>query len=111
MRIDEQQHGAIVVLKPNGPLAGDEVEVFRDRLEQVQRETVGRFVVDISSIPLVDSEGLDALVDAAETMAANGRALKLCGVNQILREVFELTDLMTRFDCYEDVNTASRSFI
>jgi anti-anti-sigma regulatory factor len=40
-----------------------------------------------------------------------GRALKLCAVNKTVRQVLELTELVSHFDHFDDVNSAVRSFL
>lgn len=111
MEISEQRHGAVMVAKPEGALVEDDVGVFRERLEQLHAQTMGRVVVDFSGVPFVDSNGLEALLTVTEQMAQQGRALRLCGVNETVREVLELTELASLFEQYEDANEAVRSFL
>ena len=44
-------------------------------------------------------------------MLRGGRALKLCAVNKTIRQVLELTALVSQFEHFEDVNSAVRSFL
>jgi anti-anti-sigma factor len=111
MQIAEQQHGAVRVVKPDGPLAGEAAGDLKARLLRVQRESLGRVVLDASAVPMVDSGGLEALVDVTDEMARSGGALKLCAVNETLRQVFQVTGLLSRFEYYEDANSAVRSFL
>ena len=111
MEILQQRQGAVTVLKPSGPLAGPDVEVFAARVNEVMGETLGRFLIDASAIPYADSKGLEALVDASEVLGQRGQALRLCGTGETLREVLELTDLSSMFEHYADVNTGVRSFL
>ena len=101
----------MTVFRPDGPLAHDDVTPFKTRLMQVMRETLGRVVVDASTMPFVDSKGLEALIDATNEMAQSGKSLKLCAINRTLREVLELTGLSSQFEHYEDPNSAVRSFL
>ena len=66
--------------------------------------------VDFSAVPFVDSRGLEVLVEANDTLAAGGRSLKLCAINETIREVLDLTGLANRFDHFDDTNSALRSF-
>lgn len=101
----------MTVLKPCGPLAGADADEFKSRLIQTQRETLGRVVLDASAIPLVDSRGLEALVDVTEDMTHSGKALKLCAVTETVRQVLELTGLASMFEYFEDAHSAVRSFL
>ncbi len=111
MQIQEDQQGAVTVLKPIGPLTHEESQAFRDRLKLVRAASLGRLVVDASAIPFVDSQGLEALVEANEELSRSGQALKLCGLNETLREVLNLTELASQFEHFEDAGAAVRSFL
>jgi anti-anti-sigma factor len=111
MKIHEQLQGAVIILKPEGPLVELDAGVVKQRLLQTLNATLGRFVVDMSSIPYVDSKGLEVLVDVTEEMGRSGQALRMCGANKTVREVLELTDLASLFEHFHDANTAVRSFL
>lgn len=111
MDIQETRHGAVTVVKPVGPLVQADAEQFRARLREVMERSLGRFVVDASAVPYVDSPGLEVLVAVTDELSAGGRALRLCGAGETLREVLDLTGLAERFEMYEDATTAVRSFL
>lgn len=110
-KITQEQHGGVTVLRPGGPLVGEDVSGFVDQLDAARSSSLGRLVVDFTSVPFVDSLGLEALVDASEQMADSGQPFRLSGVNPTIREVMELTDLSSMFEHYENVNAAVRSFL
>jgi anti-sigma B factor antagonist len=111
MVMKEQNIGAVHVLRPEGPLKGADADQFRQRLIDLVTASMGRCVVDASAIQFVDSKGLEALVDANDEMAQTGQSLKLCGTNDTIRQVLELTELASRFEYYADTNAAVRSFL
>lgn len=111
MEVQEQRHGAVTVIKPVGPLLQDDATKFRQRLGDVMTRSLGRFVLDASSVAYVDSQGLEVLVQAAEQLSEGGRAMRLSGATETLREVLDLTGVSDRFEHYADVNTAVRSFL
>jgi len=111
MDIEEQRQGAVTVLRPLGPLALEDALRFKRRAEEALSKSLGRFVLDTSGVAYVDSEGLEALVDLSERLSESGHTLKLCGTNETLREVFDLADVSSLFEHFEDVNTAVRSFL
>ncbi|MHC4992056.1 MAG: STAS domain-containing protein [Planctomycetota bacterium] len=111
MVIQEENHGAVSVVRPIGPIAKDDAERLRHRLAELRKESLGRLVVDTTSVPFVDSRGLEVLLQVSEDLAESGRVLKLCCLNEVLREVLELTELASMFEHFEDVNAAVRSFL
>jgi len=111
MEIREQRHGAVTVLKPIGPLLQADAADFVRQVSRALSKSLGRFVLDASAMPFVDSAGLESLVVAADELAQNGQLLRLCTVSETLREVLELTELAGRFEYFPDVTDATRSFL
>ncbi len=111
MEIIEQRQGAVTVLRPVGALALGDAEEFKGALTDAMTRSLGRLVVDAGAVGYVDSRGLEVLLEASQQLSESGRALRLCGVSDTVREVLDLTDLLERFEYYEDVNAAVRSFL
>ena len=111
MQISEEKKGAVTVVRPQGPLTAADVSEFKQHLLQVRNSSMGRFVVDASAVAYVDSKGLEALADVNDELAQSGQSLKLCAINETLREVLDLTDLASSFDRFDDVGSAVRSFL
>jgi anti-anti-sigma factor len=111
MKITETRQGAVVVLKPEGALIETDAATAKAKLMSTMGASVGRFVVDMSAVPYVDSKGLEALVEVTEELSRGGQALRLCCANKTVREVLEITDLASMFEHFEDTNTAVRSFL
>jgi anti-anti-sigma factor len=111
MEITEQTKGAVKVLRPRGPLVQTDADDFKRRATETARSAMGRLVIDASGIPYVDSRGLEVLAELSDELAAGGQTLRLCGVNETLREVLDLTDLSALFEHHEDANSAVRAFL
>lgn len=111
MEIQTQYRGAVLVVRPSGPLAGADADTFKTAIQGFVRENLGRVIIDASALPYVDSKGLESLADIAEEMALSGKGLKLCAANETLRQVIDLTGLAPQFEHYEDPNSAVRSFL
>lgn len=56
-----------------------------------------RFLIDFSSSSYIDSSGLGVLVSLSKKIREAGGALRLAGLNEDLRTLFELTKLDTLF--------------
>jgi anti-anti-sigma factor len=109
--IIEQTKGAVRVIKPRGPLVAADADLFKKRASETAAASMGRLVVDASAVPYVDSRGLEVIADLSDEMTASGLSLKLCGTNETVREVLELTELASQAEHYSDVNSAVRSFL
>lgn len=111
MEIQEQRQGAVTVIKPIGPLVGADAEEFKQAADLVIVRSLGRFIVDASSIQYADSRGLEVLAELTHELQQSGQVLRLCAAGETLREVLELTELHDQFEHYQDVTSAVRSFL
>jgi anti-sigma B factor antagonist len=111
VEIRTQQRGAVIVVRPDGPLTVAEADSFKGRMSELIRENLGRVVIDASGLPYVDSRGLESLADVAQELGRTGKGLKVCAANETIRQVLELTGLSTQFEHFDDANSAVRSFL
>lgn len=74
----------------------------RERFKQVVLERVAagerKFVMDFGGSSYIDSTGLGALVSLSRKIREAGGQMRLTGLNEDLRTLFELTKLDTVFD-------------
>lgn len=112
MRVETSRHGAVTVVRPDGPvISADDATLLKTESFNVLGSTLGRFIIDATEMTFVDSNGLEALVDITVEVSAGGQQLKLCGISDTLREIMNLTGLTSRFQQFEDVQSAVRSFL
>lgn len=109
--ITQQRHGAVAVIKPEGPCIAELAEALDQAAMPNVRSMMGRLVIDLSASAYVDSAGLETLLDLADAMDRCGQTLRLAGVSATVREVMELTGLTHRFEFHQDTNLAVRSFL
>lgn len=92
-------------------LAGDlnmfSAPEFRSHLVKKLESGAKRFLLDLSGLTFVDSSGIGVLVSFV-TMARKNEGAKviLCGLNQQIRSIFEVTRLLSVFHVTEDRATA-----
>ena len=110
MKIETSRHGAVTVVRPDGPLVAEDMASLIKGFEDAAVKSLGRVVVDCSASPYADSEGLEGLLDLVDHQERGGQALKLIGVGETLRESMTLTETAPRFEFFSDLNSAVRSF-
>ncbi|MEM1329200.1 MAG: STAS domain-containing protein [Planctomycetota bacterium] len=111
MEIGEQKHGAVTVLRPEGPLVSEDALQFCSRAKATIGRCMGRVVIDGGRVSHADSAGLEAVLDLCDALESTGRALRMCGVSETLRESLELTGISDQVEFFEDVTGAVRSFL
>ena len=106
MKVVRETHSGVLVLGPQGPIAGPDAEQLAKQLAKVLQEPDRPIVLNAAEVPYVDSRGLETLVDATEQLIRHGRALKICGANGVLREVLVLTEVASLFEQFDDLPSA-----
>lgn len=109
--LTEIRHGAVLVLRPGGPLVQEDAQSLRERAADAVGPALGRIAIDMADAMYVDSAGLEAMLDIAEDLARAGQTLRLSGVAPTVREVLEITGLAQKFEYHDDPTSAVRSFL
>jgi len=93
---------------------GQLVITNRAELKDLVQERLGagdrRFVIDFTQTPYIDSSGLGALVTIAKRIREEGGDVRLAGLNDDLRQLFELTKLDTLFSISATPDQALAAF-
>lgn len=84
--------------------------LFRDTIKNLLKEGTGKFVVDFQQVDYIDSGGLGSLVSSLRQIRQEEGDLKVSGLNDKVRSVFELTRLHRIFEIFEDTPQAVRSY-
>lgn len=87
----------------------DEATAFSEKIAELLPAT-RQVVVELSELEALDSAGLGELVVVHMWAKASGCAMKLAGANPKIRQLFELTNLISVFDVYATLDDALRSF-
>jgi anti-anti-sigma factor len=111
MKIERQQVGTVEVCTPFGPLVEEDAQEFARALIERLRGPNPRVVVSLQEVPYIDSIALEGFSDAADELDDMASRLKLVKVTPSCREALELTGLSGRFQFFEEVRDAVRSFV
>ena len=88
---------------------GDEAMALRDNLKKILGST-RQVILNLSGVTYIDSGGLGTLVGAYSSARAGGADIKLTGLGQRLRDVLQITKLVTVFEVYETEQQAIDAF-
>ncbi|HET7041258.1 MAG TPA: STAS domain-containing protein [Gemmatimonadales bacterium] len=102
--------GGVMVVQVDGQL----IVGNRQELKQLVQEAVDhgekKFLVDFAKAGYIDSSGLGALVSISKKVREQGGELRLSGLNEDLRSLFELTKLDTLFSISDSTKQALAAF-
>jgi anti-anti-sigma factor len=105
-----EKQGAVCVVRPQVPLAGEQCESFASTVAAALGAGRPMLVVDLHGVPLIDSAGLETLVELRERLEARGGAVKLAAVNSLCGDILRVTGIGDRFEQHAQVKTAVGSF-
>ncbi len=110
MGFQVSKQGDVTVVEVEGQLiVGNRQELKQRVLEQLESGD-RKFVIDFSNTGYIDSSGLGVLVSLSKKIREQGGELRLSGLNEDLRTLFELTKLDTLFKIADTKEEALEGF-
>ena len=94
MRIETEEHGAHVVIRPKGTFAlGEATQALAETLTRAETEKSGAILVDLTDLRALDSTALGLLVGCLRRMHALSREVILVHPNERVRLLLSMTRL------------------
>jgi anti-sigma B factor antagonist len=100
----------VLVVQVDGQLIVGNRHELKDLIQAALERGERRLLIDFSRTGYIDSSGLGALVSISKRVREAGGELRLSGLNDDLRSLFELTKLDTLFAITETPEQALTSF-
>ncbi len=105
MQIDRNSTGAVTTIRVEGRIdAYTAPEVETELLAVVDGGQ--HLVVDLASTDYISSAGLRVLITVGKRMGAKQLSLRLCGLQDAVREVFDIAGFARLFEIRDDCATA-----
>lgn len=93
----------IVIMDLSGKLTiGEPVMQLRDALRAQVAGGDSKFIVNLGDVSYVDSSGLGELVSSYTTVRNKGGDVKLLKLTAKIKDLLQMTKLLTVFDVYDD---------
>jgi anti-anti-sigma factor len=108
---EQKRQGAIDVIGGGERISGDRVAELAAVLDSCIKRGQPRVVLDLHGVALVDSAGLEMLLNAQEEYQRMGGAMKLANPAALCHEVLKVTGVGARFEIFGDTGSAVRSFL
>ena len=106
-----ETRGTIDVVRGNDALISQRLQQLSDLLEECLEQGQPRAVLDMREAPLIDSAGLELLLDAQTDFQRRGGDLKLAAVNPLCEEILSISGVADHFEIHSDVKAALGSFV
>ena len=108
---EQKCQGAVDVITGGDRISGEHVAELAELLEGRLVHGQPLIVLDLQGVALIDSSGLELLLDVQERCQRMGGALKLASAGSLCREVLKATGVGARFEIFRDSRGAVRSFV
>ena len=105
-----KDRSGVAVVQVEGQLVVGNRQELKDLVQAALDSGERRLLIDFSQTGYIDSSGLGALVSISKRIREAGGDLRLSGLNEDLRSLFELTKLDTLFSIAETPQQALASF-
>ncbi len=103
--------GAVNVVQGDSPLNVDHVAEVASVLGECLQNGHPYVVFDLETVPLIDSAGLELLLDFKEQFQQLGGAVKLAAPNPLCEEILSLTGVGGSLEVFQDALSAVGSFV
>lgn len=107
---ERRRQGAVDLIQGDDPLTTEHLDQIGRLCDESLAAGQPRAVFDLSRVPLVDSAGLEWLLNVQEQFVGRGGAIKLAGANHLCRDILNLTGIDRHFEVFNDSMTAVGSF-
>jgi anti-sigma B factor antagonist len=104
------KQGDISVVAIDGQLIVSNRQELKQKMLEELDGGARKFLVDFTETGYIDSSGLGVLVSLSKKIREQGGELRLAGLNEDLRTLFELTKLDTLFQITDSREQALASF-
>jgi len=102
--------GGVTLVQVDGQLIVGNRHELKELVQAALDRGDRRLLIDFSQTGYIDSSGLGALVSISKRIRESGGELRLAGLNEDLRSLFELTKLDTLFTITETPEQALATF-
>lgn len=111
MKMSVRQREGVTILEPKGKITIGEGDVkLRDAVHGALDAGGKNILINLKDVTTMDSSGIGELVSAYTTVTHRGGTLKLLHLPNKVRDILQITQLVTVFDVLDDEDEAIATF-
>lgn len=107
MQLSTEVFGEVAVAHAPQEISELHVDALKLAFQSVPRAAI---VLDLEGTEMIDSAGLELLLDLQDSLRERGGELKIATSNHVNRKILEITRLDREFEVFDAVLDAVRSF-
>jgi anti-sigma B factor antagonist len=98
LKITLREVNGVLVVSLDGRIGvGEEADSLRDRVKTLLADGKKKLVLNMNGVTLLDSAGLGTLVGLHHSATSCGASLQLCNLSAMIKELLQITRLLTVF--------------
>ncbi|MHB8902855.1 MAG: STAS domain-containing protein [Thermoguttaceae bacterium] len=108
---EREKQGTVHIVRGDAPLNVKSVDEVSALLEQCLVDGLPRIVFDLRKVPLIDSAGIELLLDCRDRCQRCGGDLKLAAPNRLCEDILFVTGVDQDVEILPEVLKAVGSFV
>lgn len=110
MNFETTMIDAVTLLAMEGNLDTNTSVGAQDHINGLIDDGAAKLVVDFEKVDFVSSAGLRVLLATAKKLGGVGGSLRICGLNEAVNEVFEISGFSTILEVFPTRDDAMQGF-
>ena len=111
LKADNRQVDGVAVVDLSGRIVlGEATTTLREALQNLVSQGQKKILLNLGEVSYIDSSGLGALVSGYTTITGQAGQLKLLNLTAKVKDLLQITKLLTVFEVFTDEASAVRSF-
>ena len=106
-----RKQGAVDVVNRDGPLTHEDVGELSVAFQQCLSSGQPMAVLNMQATQMIDSAGLELLLDTQQQFQARGGALRIATPNRLCDDILRATGVADHVEIFPEVGLAVRSFL
>ena len=110
MTLSARRLDDVVILDLSGRITiGEGTLILRDQIQKLLDAGQSKFLLNLADVDYIDSSGLGELVTSFTTVRNRGGQLKLLNLTRRVRDLLQITKLLTVFDTFDNETEALKT--
>lgn len=110
MNISSRREGGVTVVGVEGNLDTNTAPDAQQHMDGLQDDGVQKILVNFADLDYISSAGLRVLLATAKRLGGSGGSLRICGLNETVSEVFEISGFSVILSVFGSEAEALESF-
>lgn len=105
------KQGTIDVISGDDVIDHNTIDEALELMEKLVGVGQPKLVFNMEKNPLIDSQGLNMLLDMRDQCALRGGSFKIAGPNKLCKDIMKITGVLDEIEVFDDTIAAAGSYV